>query len=261
MIIECDENNIDNAFNYIGNDYEKCLYMYIDLVKYGLENENFSVWIQYNENEICALISQYYNGIQIYSKDYNLIVDETIDFIKEKDPDIITGMGKSMCQIKDAFLEYNEYIGSIAKLDELTYPPNHDAYLASDEELEEIAKIIADDENLGKGYNYKSLYEQLYDRKKSNFGRNVISCDKSNNNIVCHTATFAELPELAVISGVITPPQYRGKGFSKGTLAALCEQLQLECKEVFAYFSTRAAEKMHCGVGFKKIGKWVKLKK
>lgn len=261
MIIKCNEKNIDNVFNYIGKDYEKCLYIYIDLIKYGFDNENFHVWIQYDENEICALISEYYNGIQIYSKDYNLIADEIINFIKEKNPSIITGIEKSMHQIKDAFVEYNEYTGFVAKLGEITYPPSSDVYIASDEELEDIAKILAKDEILGKGYDYKSLYKQLYDRKKSNFGRNVILRDKSNNHIICHAATSAELPELAVISAVITSPQYRGKGFSKGTLAALCEQLQSEDKEVFSFFSIPAAEKMHCGIGFEKIGKLIKLRK
>lgn len=261
MIIKCNDKNITQVFNYIGEDYDKCLYMYIDLVKYGLKNKNFNVWIQYDENKICGLISQYYNGIQIYSKSHNLIADEMNEFIKKKNPSIITGMNESMCQIKDAFPEYQEYTAFVSKLTELTYPPNLNTYNASIEELEEITKIIAQDEILGKGYDYKTLYQQFYDRKMNNFGRNFILRDKSNNEIICHAATSAEIPELAVISGVITPLKYRGKGFSKGALAAICEELQSEGKEIFSYFSILPAEKMHCSVGFEKIGQWVKLRK
>lgn len=46
--------------------------MYIDLVKYGIENENFNIWIQHRDTEIICLVSQYYTGMQIYSKNYDL---------------------------------------------------------------------------------------------------------------------------------------------------------------------------------------------
>ena len=65
MLIECNEENIEQAFDYIGNDYEKCLYLYIDLRKYGLDNENFNVWIQYYGDRICGLVSEYYKFKQI----------------------------------------------------------------------------------------------------------------------------------------------------------------------------------------------------
>lgn len=72
--------------------------------------------------------------------------------------------------------------------------------------------------------------------KNDKFGRNYILRDEKTNEIVCHAATYAELPNLAIISGVLTPPKYRGKGFSKGTLAALCNELIMENKEIFSYF-------------------------
>ena len=47
MIIECTNNKIETVFDYIGEDYVKCLYIFIDMKKYGLDDENFNVWIQY----------------------------------------------------------------------------------------------------------------------------------------------------------------------------------------------------------------------
>lgn len=46
MIRKCNLEDINEIYDYIGNDYQNCLYTYIDLVKYGLNNENFNVWIQ-----------------------------------------------------------------------------------------------------------------------------------------------------------------------------------------------------------------------
>lgn len=260
MITECNENNVHQVFDYIGDDYEKCLYMYIDLVKYGIENENFNVWIQYDGDEICCLISQYYTGMQIYSKEYNLIADELKEFIVSKNPDVVSGMEKSMYMIKDAFQDYRETVGFVGRLNELKYPPNPDTYSASDDEIEEIARLVANDEHIGKHYGFESLYKQFCDRRRDNFGRNYIHRNEKTNEIICHVATSAELPELAVIGSVITSPKYRRKGYSKMNLAALCQQLLSEDKAVFSYFNYLPSVKMHLGVGFEKIGNWVKFK-
>ena len=253
MIVECNEGNIKQVFEYIGDDYEKCLYLYIDLKKYGLSNENFRVWIQFDGDEICGLISQYHNGIQIYSKNHDLIYEEIIDFINQKNPTVISGMGDILIPIRDEFPDYSETLGFVAKLTELEYPSDSNAYTAPMDELDEIAKLLVQEDNLGKHTGYDLLYHQLCERKRDNFGRNVISRDE-NNNIICHAATYAELPELAVVSGVMTSFEYRGKGFSKATLAALCDQLLSEGKVVFSYFHIPPAIKCMKVSALRKLG-------
>ena len=261
MIIKCNNENKDVILQYIGEDYGKCLYLYIDLIKYGLENENFHIWIQYDEEKICCLISQYYNGIQIYSKNYDLNANEIVEFILKKEPHIISGMDETIEKIKKFFPKYSEEVGVLGELSELIYPSNLNAYSASFDEMDEIARILSKDEVLGEPYGYELLYTQFCERKKDKFGRNFILRDSSTNEIICHAATYAELPELAVISGVLTTPKYRGKGFSKGVLSAICNELQSEDKRVFSYFYIVPAEKMHYGVGFEKRGEWIKLVK
>ncbi len=259
MIVECTSKDIDKVLDYIHDDYGKCLYMYIDLKKYGLDNENFRVWIQNDDDGICSVISKYYNGIQIYSRSNDLIIDEIIEFIKEHNPTMVSGMKETIDGIRDFLPGYEKEIGTVARLNKLTYPPNPDAYLAPFEELEEIAHVIAQDEALGKPYGYELLYEQYCERKKYKFGRNYILRDEDTDEIICHAATYAELSNLGVLSGVLTTPKYRGKGFSKGTLAALSKELLCENKDVFSYFYIPAAERMHYGIGFEKIGDWEKL--
>ena len=259
MIIPCSKNNIDDIFDYIGKDYGKCLYIYIDLKQYGIDDENFNVWIQYNiDSEISAIISEYYGGIQVYSKFCNFDVKEIANFIIKRNPNVIFGMEAIIDKIHELLTDYDKEIGVVGELIELNYPPNPEVYSASIEELEDIVKIISQDENIGKAYGFESLYNQYVDRKINNFGRNYVLRDDSGE-IICHAGTYAELPELAVIGGVITNIPYRGKGFSKGTLATLCSKLKSEKKDVFSYFYIPSASKMHYGVGFKKIGGWAKL--
>lgn len=262
MIIPCDEKNIKLIFDYIGEDYGKCLYIYIDLKKFGLNDENFNVWIQYDDNEdICGIISEYYGGIQLYSKHYNLICKEIADFILQKDPKVIFSIKENIDKIKEYLPDYSQETGYVGELMEIKYPVENNAYSAPIDELEEIVSIIAEDENIGKPYGFESIYQQYLERKQKNFGRNFILRDEENNEIIGHAGTYAELPELAVLGGVITSIPYRGKGFSKKVISPLLQDLKSENKRVFSYYYITSAKRLHNSVGFEEIGEWSKLLK
>lgn len=101
------------------------------------------------------MISEYYGGFQIYSKEYDLISDELIDFLKEKKCQGVSGCKESMDQIKHAFPTYQETIGIIGKLEELSFEPNVNAYSAPLDEMQEIAEIISKDKNLKHHHSYE----------------------------------------------------------------------------------------------------------
>jgi hypothetical protein len=262
MIISCKNENINSVLDYIGNNYGRCLYIYIDLKKFGLDDENFNVWIQYNQdNEICAIISEYFGGIQLFSKEYDFIAEEIVEFIKNKDPHVVFAMKEIIDEIKDSLPEYIQEDGIVSQLKELKHKANPDAYSASIDEIAEIVSIVAADESIGKPYGYDSLYQQYCERKNENFGRNFILRDEKTNEIICHAGTYAEIAELAVIGGVITSIPYRGKGYSKETLSSLCSELLSENKDIFSFYYIPSAKRMHEGVGFEEIGIWSKLAK
>ena len=249
-------------FDYIGKDYAYCLYIYIDTIKYELDGDDFSVWLQTDEGgRVCAIISEYYKGIQIFSRDNKFIKEELADFLKKKNPPNIFGAKATMVVIRDDFSAYVEEPGIVGKLKEVLIPFNPEVYSARLDELSEIAGVIAEDEGIGKPYGYDSLYKQLRERMENGMGRSYILRDKNSGDIVCHAGTYAETDGVAVIGGVITPPAYRGKGFSKQTLAALCHDLKDEGKEIFSFFYIPPAKRMHYGVGFEDVTDWIKLYK
>lgn len=263
MIISCNDAEKQAILDYIGKDYGKCLYIYIDLCKYGLDgNPNFHAWVQRDhDGNMTAVITEYYKGIQLYSRDGNLDAAEISGFLSEKAPKIILGIKETIDKIREFMPGYQEELGTVGQVKQLKYPVTPEAYSAGLDELKEIASLVAEDEGIGKPYGFDSLYQQYKERKEENFGRNYILRDPATREIICHAGTYAELPELAVIGGVITAPKYRGKGYSKGTLSALCKKLLEEGKDVFSFYYIPSALHMHMGVGFQKIGTWAKLVK
>ena len=44
MFKRVNQENVKLIKEYIGNDYDKCLYLYLDFLKYGLDNDNLKFW-------------------------------------------------------------------------------------------------------------------------------------------------------------------------------------------------------------------------
>ncbi|OYO90780.1 hypothetical protein CG709_13295, partial [Lachnotalea glycerini] len=92
------------------------------------------------------------------------------------------------------------FVTSLIQTNELI--SKSDVQCADVNDLEEIAKLICSDYGLGGHYDVIQLKNQLSTRMQEKFGRNYII--RQNGQIVCHAATYAEVDNLAVISGVIT---------------------------------------------------------
>ena len=260
MVEKCIEKQ--RISDYISNDFGRCLYMYIDLEKYGLDKDFFTIWIQSDDRkEITALISKYHDGFQIFSRNNDFDEKEMVDFIESFNFSMIVGMEDSLKKISPLLADHQMETGYVGRLDRLTVKPDPEAYRASFDEIDDIAGLLAEDPSLGKPYGFDNLLSQLRERFNDDFGRSYLLRNGKDKEIICHAATYAEIKELAVISGVITAPQYRGKGYSKAVLAALCDELLKEKKQVFSYYYIPLAIKMHHSIGFEDIGKWAKLVK
>ncbi len=256
-MFKCNKNNEKEILDYIGNSYGECLYLYVDLLKYGFQNENVNVWIQKNGTEIKALVLQYYTGVHVFSKDLEFDVVKVVDLLKKIRPSMICGMKWTLDKIKSYFKEYELEVGIVGCLEELNLFDTDGCYRADEGEIKELAELLAEDESLGKPYGFELLYKQLLERYHEDFGRNFIYRD--NGKIVATASTYAEKGGVAVISGVMVHPEYRGKGLSKNVLSAICSDLKRDGFDVFSYYYIPSATRMHESVGFEAIGEWAKL--
>ena len=69
-MIRCGIDDREEILSYIGKEYGKCLYLYVDLMKYGFDNPNVRLWLQKNaEGRNTALVLQYYTGMHVFSRD------------------------------------------------------------------------------------------------------------------------------------------------------------------------------------------------
>ena len=125
------------------------------------------------------------------------------------------------------------------------------------EDYDEISKLICVDGGVGGHYAPEELKEQLLTRLSEGMGRNYVL--KKEGEIIHHAATYAELDNLAVISGVITREDYRGKGIGTLAIRKLCHDLLSEGKKPCLFYYTKQAEGFYKKIGFEEGTGWAKL--
>jgi N-acetylglutamate synthase-like GNAT family acetyltransferase len=103
----------------------------------------------------------------------------------------------------------------------------------------------------------EELKELLLTRLEEGMGRNYVL--ERNGEIIHHAATYAELDNLAVISGVVTREDWRGKGIGTMAIRKLCHDLLKEGKKPCLFYYTKQAEGFYKKIGFEEGTGWAKL--
>ena len=262
MLLNCkNEQELIDVENYIGKEYHKCIYLYLDLKKYGIFNENIKTWIQYNENgEITAVILKYYTGLHIFSKEQNYNVEELKKLILQEKPTMICGEKIIISTLYNSFekSKYSIETGWVRKLSEIESFDRSDVELASEDDFSGIAKLLYEDEDLGSSYEYEELRQQMIERNKEGFVRNYVIKDL-NKSVISHAGTGAENDKVAMLSYVITDPKHRGKGYAKKLCCAVCEDLIKEGKNVFLINYSKESTALYDKIGFKICAEWGKM--
>lgn len=217
------------------NAYFKNPYLYIDAVSFGFRGENIQTHIFYDNGEMAAVIYKYYNSLQICAVKENISVSEIALFIKERNFDMISGNGMIIRSLEQELMDfYTAHFGSI-----MIFPKERkekqtgNAVMACYDDCGEIARLICSDEDIGGHYEPEVLQKQLEERMLHFGCKNVII--KEDEKIVAHAATYADCSDFAIIGGVITSPDCRGKGYGAQVVAFLTEQLLLEGKNPLLY--------------------------
>ena len=219
----------------------------------------------------CVLL-QYYTGINVFSYKNNLDVPATVAFLQEKQPSMINGPLETLEKLYPYFRETYDF--EAGYVTELLEKPKDESMSETDEsdaetqaefpvekageaELQEIAALICTDEGVGGTYTPEGLAAQLLERQRDGFGRNYFI--RQNGRIVCHAGTYAEVDDLAVVSGVITAEDSRGQNLADRVVSKLNKELLAEGKHPCLFYYTKSAARLYAKTGYAAGTGWAKL--
>jgi len=258
MYKKAEKADVEKLLQYLEQNLKNCLYSYIDLKKFGIENPNLTVYFDDSDGIRCSAL-KYYDGLQLFDAEGKIDVEGTVELIWNLNCHLVSStvdvIEKLYPFLKDSYKMERGFVTEMLSMPECEI--SEEIRPAEIAEYDEISRLICTDEGIGGHYEPEELKKQLLSRLEEGMGRNYVL--ERDGEIIHHAATYAELDNLAVISGVITREDWRGKGI--GTLAVhkLCHDLIKEGKKPCLFYYTKQAAMFYKKIGFEEGTGWAKL--
>lgn len=252
MIRKVVENERSRILRAIGEQYGKCLYLYLDLQKYGLNNPNINIWISDDNGKIEAIILKYYRGMHIYLPENKFNTDKICWLIRNEKPTIICAERSVIetLEKQEELKNYDSEYGWVRRLDRIKQGDESGIIKnLNANEFKQLTNLLLGDIGIGGSYTFDSMYDQIIERYKDGYGRNYVL--KDGDKVIAHAGTGAEDNKLGVLSYVITDPTYRKRGLALKLCTAVCHDLIKEGKKVFLINYSTESTALYDKLGFR----------
>lgn len=256
-----EERDTERILEYLRGGLQDCVYLYIDIMNYGIATENMKVWFVEEENSINLVVMKYYDSMQIYSETDEFDVRAIQELLEQYPVAMVSGKKTMIEQLAKVCLNYKSTYGAIFEMDKyrnMKFPV--EIIKATEEDAREIAELICSDKEIGGHYTVDNLATQLRERIGTATGRSYII--KEDNRVVAHTATYAEAANVAVVGGTIIDKACREKNYFFLLSNFMLQELDKEGKKVYTFSLSKKMihyhSSMHTMCG--EYGKMVKIK-
>ena len=253
------------VLEYIRPHIGECIYLYIDVMVYGIESPILDLWYDEDEDGINFVIMRYNDSLQIYSDREDWDKKALMDIVEEYDIQAVNAKNSMLDQLEEELsAEYEKRPGWVFKsrdMADLDVEGASDVEVAKPEDAKEIAALMCSTPHWRKLYKEEKLAAQLEDRMRTGMGRSLIVRD--GGRIVAHDATWAETEDIVMGSGLVVDENYLDRMYSISMSVAMDRILREEGKEKYFHVSDPARMKMFKKMGHKLVGetgKWMKVK-
>lgn len=255
---EATEQDIPAILTYLKRSLADCLYMYIDIAKYGVENPNMKVWVDSTESGIKFVMMNYHSGISIQAGEDSFDPEQVANIIKEENATIIRGKRSVIEQLTPYFEDFKEEYGAVFKLTSYRFDDfDGEIETASPEDTLEIANLIKKDPEIGAYFDTEGLAKQLAERIETGMGRSYVI--RENGKIIAHIASYAEFENLATTGGLIVDPEVPRGIYGSVMEGYLVRRLLEENFRIYTFVAKRLREKMLTAMGNERVGEYGKL--
>lgn len=246
---------------YLRQDVGHCVYVYIDIAKYGLDNPNMSVWYDRDqEGDLNLVVMKYYDSISVYSRSRDWDIKPVCELIKKEQVGMVSGQSWIIEMLYPVCGDnYDLEIGYEFQLTNFREFPD----IAHIEEgtigdTLEIAKLICSDQSIGGYYEIENLAGQLAERIETGIGRSLVIRNKEGK-IIAHIATYAEFDKIATTAGLIA--QADGSNIPYGTLleSRLVNDLLAEGFEIYTFVTEERRARFFRTMKCKELSRYGKM--
>lgn len=209
-MIKLTQERVKDVLAYMEDDLPNCLYLYGDIVRYGIDDPNMTVWFSERDRKINAVVMRYFSGSQVYSKDLDFDQSELLAKLKEIKPDRISSQ-KAVIEKLAPMMEdeYTTRYGAVFKLLNYRKTKKNDLVIerAKPENADEIAAFLMTNDEIAERYDQQKLSQELLDRISTGIGRSYVI--RVDGKIVAHDGVTLETDRYMVQGLAFVREEYR----------------------------------------------------
>lgn len=259
------EKDREMILQYVRKEPEMNLFLIGDLENFGVESETVNFYLHEERDRWDFLVLRFHQFYILYSQyeDYN--AEEAITFLKKQQKvDCISGKTVLLEKIAPAFPQWkidSTYMSRCNDMEESTEmisgkPDNLMIRLLEKEDAAEAIDLLSDIEEFAKTYKGEEREEQIRRMKEEmDQGSKAAVGGFLNGRMVSIASTSAENSESAMIVGVATASEYRGKGYASAVVQSLCRDCFGRGKKYLClFYDNPVAGRIYNRIGFQELG-------
>lgn len=232
-MIKLTEERVTEVLHYLEEDLPSCLYIHGDIVRYGLNDPNITVWYSEKDGKLNAVVMKYFTGSHVYSKDLDYDLDEVVAKLREIKPDRISSQRPIVEALAPILAEdYDAEYGSVFKLSKFrNLKPTVEIERATVEDAEAIADLMMTHEMYSSSYQKEELTAELKDRLGRGIGRSYIIRD--GDRIAVHDSVMIETDTYAVEGLLLLHEDYKNTWYGAFMDSYMVNDLGKEGKDLY----------------------------
>lgn len=208
-MIKLTDDRLQDILEYLEKDLVNCLYLYGDIVRYGIHDPNMTVWYSEKNGDLNCVIMKYFQGSHVFSLNNDYDIDEVVQHLNDIDVDRISSNGEIIRELHKRMKDrYSAEYGRTLKM-KAYRRFKHDVAIeeASLDDVKGIVDLLMSHPLYTESYTHEQLYEELSDRIKRKIGRSFIIRD--GDRIVAHDSYNLETDKYAISGLALVHDDFR----------------------------------------------------
>ena len=259
MLIKAREEDRSKLLDYCKKEAVFNIFIIGDIENFGFSSPYQDVWYEEKDGILRGIALRYHDNLIVYSQDLDMDFSLIPTLLDGNHINIISGK-------EDVIDSLVPYLGEDISRNNLNFAKYQGSWdlevgadaliVAGEEDAMEIAQAYGEIEEFKNLYSedLEERHRQIKNRIKSGEGKHLMI--KDNRGIVAHGNTSAENTVSAMIGGVFTREDMRGKGYRKKIISSLIQDLRDRNKEIGLFYKDEEEALIYKSLGFEKIGIW-----
>lgn len=261
MIRKLIEEDRKQVLQYLYRDVSYNIFIIGDIENFGFDQDFQTVYGELDESGNYKSVLLFYNENAIYYSHNNYFNKKYTKILEQHKFHYMNGKEELMTLIKpflpSSFKFQPMYFCNATEIHNPSEVTETIKQIQTEEDISRLYDLLVTIEEFGIQHRSR---ESFIDSSKKGLVMGTKLYIEKDGKIVSTVATTADTTKNAMIVGVATHKDFRGKGYASQLMISLMQEyLKNKKKDLCLFYDNPEAGKIYKRLGFKDVGKWVMM--